>query len=64
MGALSEGRRNYGAPRPTMTSEVRGGGSEHSRDSGESPVGLIPVLVPMLAVLMAVFAYFILGAVL
>jgi hypothetical protein len=43
---------------------MRGGGGEHSRDSGEFPVGLIPIFVPMLAVLLAVCVYIILGAVL
>ena len=44
--------------------EMREGGGEHSRDSGEFPVGLIPIFVPMLAVLLALCAYLILGAVL
>ena len=44
--------------------EMREGGGEHSRDSGEFPVGLIPIFVPMLAVLLALCAYIILGAVL
>jgi hypothetical protein len=44
--------------------EMRGGGGEHGRDSGEFPVGLIPIFVPMLAVLLAICVYIILGAVL
>ncbi len=59
------GARATAAP-PSGTHEAppntRGG--EHSRDSGEFPVGWIPIIVPMLAVLMAVIVYFILGAVL
>lgn len=48
---------------PSTNPEMRGGG-EHSRNSGEFPVGWIPIIVPMLAVLLAVIVYFILGAVL
>lgn len=44
--------------------QLGGGRGEHGRDSGELPVGLIPIVVPLLAVLLAVSAYFILGAVL
>jgi hypothetical protein len=49
---------------PSRNPQVRGDGGEHGRDSGELPVGLIPIVVPLLAVLLAVCAYIILGAVL
>jgi hypothetical protein len=44
--------------------QIGGRRGEHGGDSGELPVGLIPIVVPLLAVLLAVSAYFILGAVL
>jgi hypothetical protein len=49
---------------PSTNPEMQGGGGEHNRDSGEFPVGVIPIFVPMLAVLLAACVYFILGAVL
>ena len=44
--------------------QIGGRRGEHGRDSGELPVGLTPIVVPLLALLLAVSAYFILGAVL
>jgi hypothetical protein len=49
---------------PSTNPEMWEGGGEHRRDSGEFPVGLIPSFVPMLAVLLALCAYIVLGAVL
>ena len=55
-------RRAHAAP-PGVNPEMRGGG-EHRHDPEEFPVNLIPLFVPMLAVLMAILVYMILGAVL
>ena len=49
---------------PSRDPQIRGGGGEHGRDGGEIPLGMIPIVVPLLAVLLAVSAYMILGAVL
>ena len=48
---------------PDTDSAVRAGDEPRS-DQGGFPIGLIPILVPLLAVLIAVDTYFVLGMVL
>jgi hypothetical protein len=48
---------------PSTDSTLRGG-DQPRRDQGDFPVGLIPILVPLLAVMIAIDAYFVLAMVL
>lgn len=49
---------------PPSTDSAARAADEPRRDQGEFPIQLIPIVVPLLAVLIAVDTYFVLGMVL